>query len=313
MTREDFTEGTVESAGSAFSYVGLLSSSYSGSTLLSLLLAGSRIGITGFGDTYPIPGRDYSDARCTCGAYLPECPFRLELEEKMQQRGFSDWRWIQSEPFPHRSTLHRLHIRKRALPLYRAIPSRARQNIFRQFYRETDAFLHCVYEMTNCSYYLDGCKSLIRKELLRTHLDNFKIIHLVKDPRAYVHSMLKRNKDTLGLRHVVDNWIEYNRRANQFRDMIGAENYCLVRYEDLSRDTAGTIRDVCAFLNLPAKSVSGISDAELKDIHLTGNRMRNSFHSVEDRSEDWRTQLDAETRDYVTRRVSSLDWYTVSE
>lgn len=293
-------------------YVSLLSSSYSGSTLLSLLLAESRIGITGFGDTYPLPGNDYSKEKCTCGAYIPECPFRLELEERMRQWGYSDWRWVRSEPFPHRRVLHRLHIRKRVLPLYRAMPSRIRQNLFAAFFRETDCFLHCLYEMTGCGYYLDGCKSLIRLEVLRTHLEDNKVIHLVKDPRAYVHSMLKRNKNSLGLRRIVDNWIDYNRKASQFRDMLGAENYCLVRYEDLSRDTAGALRNVCAFLNLPVKYPGDISDAELGDVHIIGNRMRLSFRSVEDRSEDWRTKLDPKISDYVTERVSSLGWYTVS-
>lgn len=294
-------------------YIGLLSSSYSGSTLLSLLLSGSRIGLIGFGDTYPVPGRDYSEAKCTCGAYVSECPFRLDLEERMHQRGFSDYRWIRTDPFPHRRPLHRLHIRKRALPLYRAIPSRIRQNLFHHFYRETDGFLHCLHEMTNCGYYLDGCKSLIRQELLRTHLKNIKIIHLVKDPRAYVRSMLKRNKNSLGLRRIINNWIEYNRKANQFRDMIGAENYYLLRYEKLSRDPTGTIRDIYAFLNVPVTNLSGISDAELGDTHLIGNRIRLSFRSVEDRSVDWRVHLDSKTSDYVSQCVSSLDWYTVSD
>ena len=65
-------------------YVSLLGTSYSGSTLVSMLMS-SQPRVVGFGDTYVPPNPDhYPKHPCTCGSWYEECPPRVAIADAIR-------------------------------------------------------------------------------------------------------------------------------------------------------------------------------------------------------------------------------------
>ncbi len=77
-----------------------------------------------------------------------------------------------------------------------------------------------------------------------------KFIHVVRDPRAVVLSRVRAGFGSNLIEPNVDRW---RRAAEMHRDhaeLLGAERYLLVRYEDLVTEQEQTLRGVCDFLGI---------------------------------------------------------------
>ena len=293
-------------------YISLLSSSYSGSTLLSTLLSLPGTGIVSFGDTYPIPGRLY-DENCTCGEKITDCVFRKLLESKMHAVSYDNYSWINSSPFPGHRLLSRIGIGKSVFPLYVLMPVSVREILFSSYFGENQCMLDCIQEITNCTHYLDGCKSLVRTELLNTKYDDFKIIHLIKDPRAYIYSVIRRN-NRKNINKVLNNWIDYNTKAYSFREKVGPENYHQINFEELILNTRQSLNNLLSGIGKDINFSLPADDIDISDLHIIGNKMRLSFKHIENRNDEWRHHLDPDTIDYINKRIMDIKWldYTLS-
>jgi len=185
--------------------VNLLASSYSGSTLLSMMLGADKR-IVGFANTYHGPHRriahGYRECRFTCGTLILECPFRLALAKRMVAVGEPGYAWIDSQPAP------RFLGRPLRPSLVRPITDVARRALFRGFYRETTTYFPTLEEIGGYEAYFDGCKSITRVELFRSHVSPPWVVRLVKDPRAFVYSPQKAGKKDL--QAATGDWLQYN-------------------------------------------------------------------------------------------------------
>ena len=75
-----------------------------------------------------------------------------------------------------------------------------------------------------------------------------KVLHIVRDGRAVAYSNHKRAGANLELS--AQEWVNGNILGQWNRDIMGADHYQLVRYEDLVREPEKTARELCAFLGL---------------------------------------------------------------
>jgi hypothetical protein len=287
-------------------YLALLSSSFSGSTLLSILLSQDKR-VIGFGDTYPLDSIEkrngYADMTCTCGELILQCPLRVTLQEKMREKGFRNYSWLTS-----RATPRLLGKAPRRLRLLQMLPNATMPAVFGRFLSETDAYIAALSEIGDFQVYFDGCKTLIRHEILSRSNRDMKIVHLLKDPRDVVHSYLKHSgKSDHAVEGFVRQWIFYNDTAYAYRHRLGDANYLPITYSELVRSPEDSLRKIYQFAGLPAPQID-LSDINLNWLHIVGNKMRSSFINIEDRSGEWVGRLDKNVADEIVRKVAQYEW-----
>lgn len=283
----------------------LLGTSFCGSTLLSMML-GAHQEVTSFGDTYPNVGVDYSNVQCTCGAPVLKCPLRERLAEKMAERGYPGWTWSASQPYPGRNYWQHLGIDKRSIAFYRLIARQLRERIFRSFYCRTSAYLAAIADLTGASTYFDGCKSLVRLDLLTSVRNDIKVMHLIKDPRAYVYSAAIKRNISNSCWGAYRQWLSYNQLAYDFRRIVGADNYRIVYYGELVRNPEKVLGRILKYFGLGnSGAIQDVRDAEL---HIVGNPMRLNFEQIEDRSQEWRPHMRKKLAREIIRCARDKPW-----
>ncbi|MEM1318941.1 MAG: sulfotransferase [Bacteroidota bacterium] len=91
-----------------------------------------------------------------------------------------------------------------------------------------------------------------------------RIIHMVRDGRANAYSFVNRAHKSLSLS--AQEWVNGNIFGLANQHLIGAEQYKLVKYEDLLQEPEATVRDVCDFLDVPfAPEMMDLSDDQVPE------------------------------------------------
>lgn len=291
-------------------YVSLMSTPFSGSTLLSMLLCSQPRSI-GFGDTYF--GGD-SDPRneCTCGVSFLECEPRVAVQSEIQDGGVKDFSWATATPVPVPKWVS-ADMRKhwpltRSISLYptRMIPAPIRRRIFGKFYLENRLMLSALANSGKYDFYFDGCKDPVRLELLRTEVSGLKVIHMVRHPGAFVyhfHRLGGRNPEgRLG------QWIRYNTRVRSFLDLVGEENFMPVTYEHVVGNPGAFLQDVAEFLGMEGVDDSPPFLLRRSEIHIQGNSMRKTADRVLNMANKWHGKLPEHLEAASRATLEKLPW-----
>lgn len=89
-----------------------------------------------------------------------------------------------------------------------------------------------------------------------------KIIHIVRDGRPTAYSLHKR-----GYQHLLlsaQQWVDGNTCSLVNQQMVGEEQYKIIKYEDLLRNPESEMRSVCEFLEIPfAPAIIQLEDKEI--------------------------------------------------
>jgi hypothetical protein len=97
-----------------------------------------------------------------------------------------------------------------------------------------------------------------------------KVIHLVRDPRGNVASIMKHTK--VGVRKAARQWRHYNVKADRIRRRFPSSSWMLLRYEDLCQSPQGTLDRVAEFIGVePVPITTLVAHSER---HVIGNSMR---------------------------------------
>lgn len=262
--------------GGAASFTYLAGTSYCGSTLLSFLFNAHPQVVT-IGEAGPAPRFADRSFPCSCGLPVRECPFLVALAAAggfgpELDRG-ADW------GLRHRLVAPAWGQRLVDTPVPWSAFERARAGLLHRLPRverrraaTNDRMARVVDEaraLTGAPVFLDATKQAGRILHLADSQPTMRILHLVREPGAFVESSRRRGSDSALRAALV--WVRVNRTVEAIAAGRGLP-YQRVRYEDLVGDPVATYRDLCRFMGVDATDPP--DDYLATGHHIIGNSMR---------------------------------------
>jgi hypothetical protein len=158
--------------------------------------------------------------------------------------------------------------------------------------------------------------------LIRSGLFNIKVIHMVKNPPAFIYSV---TKEWLSSADPLRNWkrLYYSSRqagawvaqntlfSTIAQRHLSPSEYLLLRYEDLASCPRDIVNQVCEYLGVPYNEDLISSFREGSPFAIAGNPMRYRDGGIQ-LDEKWKTNLPASSRwiaNLVTRPVQDRYGY----
>lgn len=289
--------------------VSLLANWSSGATLFTILLdAHSRI--VSNGESLPFSEGDDDRYECSCGKDIEECEFYSVAAGHMRLRAGADWDRSLFVQVPRLSKIPVFRsflnawmfegsLRNRIID---AVPSY--RGTMKRFLDAQLRFFENARRLAGATIYLDGSKSTRRAQLFaRDGRSEMKVIHLIRDGRGFSNSYLKHwGHETRRVTTPAHLWLRYISEVDKFATAYPSVPLLTVRYEDLCRSTAETMKLVCRFLDVPYEE---FDPAALHTPHLLGNRMRHDFDGRIREDTAWKTEMDKRTLRKITSIMAS--------
>lgn len=222
------------------------------------------------------------------------------------------FRWLTANPtpIPHFLRDQRIAttlIRSRRLAiLYQLIPKEIKFEIFSSYYRQTDRFFKALSRIEHKSNYFEGCKSVLRAQLIVELYPETKIVHLIKNPYAYLDSCIRRVKKPY--RSIVNGWVNYHNNAKDIGDHIESKSYLQITFEELTKTPQETVEKVYDFIGVPQRSQNIDQWVDPRFIHVVGSRSKNVFKTVEEKEPRWKKSLTADQMKYIHHRIERMHW-----
>lgn len=264
-------------------YVYLLSCEHSGSTLLSFVLGAHPL-ISTVGE---IAGyTHYSNYKCSCGFTFYECPFWQQVLKEMSREGFSfdlsDFGinispYLYGKPYFYRLYHHVFYNQQLEF-----LKNRFFEIFFPSFYRDlilrvkkNFILANVISQIQKKPIFFDSTKDHFRLKLLKQISSvPVKVIHLVRDGKAVVGSMIKR--EGYSPHKAINTWIKKNETIERLKKNYFSESdWFFLRYEDLCNNTSLILSDLSNFLGVD--SSFNLSSFDKSKFHVIGNTMRLSF------------------------------------
>jgi len=277
------------------------------------MLLCSQPRVIGFGDTYlPSDPRHYPKHPCTCGRWYDECSPRVAITNAVHSGGITDYQWDRASAAPAPKHLPwKLRqkwplLKSGSLPIYRSIPHALRKSLFHRFYLENTLMIQGLEDTGEYDIYFDGCKSLVRTELLRSAVPNIKLLHLVRHPGAFFYHFHRSGETQFDRR--LRQWIRYNRHARDFSRRVPEENYLAVTYESIVQRPEQFVDKMVSFMGMTETHDEDRARIRRSRIHIIGNRMRETADRVLDYSNTWRGKIPVAAEDKANEVVRQDDW-----
>ncbi len=292
----------------------IVSPSYSGSTLLSMLLAHHpRLATLGeFLDNKVRGFREGEGDYCSCGARLVDCPYMAELSRQLLAKGiefsvdYPDTAFQCSTGISARLLRASVRgpifetVRRWAIPLFPA----SRRTLRRVVQRNT-AVIRTILEMGTADVYLDSAKNNNRVLFFDRYAPQIdvKVIWLIRDGRGVVTSIM-RHADC-GIELATKKWVTTQKSVINTVRFMPSSKVLTMRYEDLCTKPEESLAKACRFLALdPAGLPEQYGD---KELHLTGNNMR--LNGLKEIKIDlrWKKSLSASDLRYFNANAGQLN------
>ncbi len=279
----------------------IVSSSYSGSTLLSFILnAHPRIGTISEFDRMDEITAD-PDFLCSCGTRIRECEFFRRLESALQIRGISfaienmdlmlgldaNWRLNQllAEKIPMVQSSRLEDLRDAVVDL---LPGLSRKK--RACYARNEAFMRAILELQGADIFLDANKNPYRMRFLAKRFDVFAI-YLFKNGIAGAYSYIKNtaaSRSPLSIDGASHRWFEEQITISRSLRYLPPNRVIQIAYSDLCRDVRSTVRSICTLIGIDEFSPD---DYAKVPHHIIGNKMRlGNVGEIKERR-DWEDRL----------------------
>jgi len=292
-------------------FVYILSFSYSGSTLLTFLLA-RHAQIATVGELKASALGDVSAYDCSCGRRIGECPFWSQVREALAQRGreFSVTRfgthyrdprggladWLLATGMGGRAAEA---LRDAATRVW---PGAARRR--REITRQNLALADVVCGLRGAPLFLDGSKDAHRlRFLLEGGAPDPRVIYMVRDGRAAGMSYIKHTGAEMTL--AAAEWRRTHEECRNLLARLEQRQWTQVRHEDLCRDPQGELARLFAFLGLEAPA--GAATLDPAEQHILGNAMRLRDTREIRLDEAWRERISAEQREVFERVAGDVN------
>jgi hypothetical protein len=285
-----------------------------GSTLFANLL-GELPGYFHAGELYYLWDYVWHDnTLCGCGRRFHQCPLWSEIVATAYPTGVdADWMYDQAVGT----------VKTRRMPGLAVPPARRRRfEQVAEYRRHLDRLYRAIEGTTGASVIVDSSKWPSYGAVLdASPAIDLSVIHLVRDPRAAAYSWLRKKRllDRPG-RHVEmylspmqssARWLAWNLAAEAYWRRR-ADDYVLLRYEDVVADPQAQLQQALERLDLPTGRLPliGGDRAQLGPNHtVSGNPDRlNSGLTVIKPDDAWRASLARRHRVAVGAVTAPLLW-----
>jgi hypothetical protein len=285
----------------------IASNGRSGSTLLEMVLGiHSRMWTTG--EFYVLPFEAQASTKpCGCGQAVRECPFwgpLVEAFEPLWRRGtinrFRDW--YHGGPLFRPAELARL---------WRLSPGVAgpTESAVLEFGVDNERLLSAVLERARefkgpqVTWLVDASKNIYRLMWLqRSGQFDLRVIHLVKDPRAFAYSISRRKDGSVSRNRLARATMRWNIENYLFDRLLqrhfDPSAWLRIRYEDLATRTEGVLGNITDWLGVPANEPLTDRFRATVNHGVAGNPMRLETGGIR-LDERWREGLTAATQKLI--------------
>ncbi len=256
----------------------LINTSYSGSTLLSLVMdTHPKVVSDGDGINPRVFRKRPDQYPCSCGEAVINCRFWTRLVQSIQDAGFecSFQNWPLSHIYPN-ELKHKLLTSYRSNLLFRCFHSMASTLIpnHRKHIQNVNkinvAYVQAILAMTNSDVYFSQRKDLMSLQYLAKvpELD-VKVVRMVRDVRAFVNSSKRKGRS---IHDAIKTWKMYQLEADSLLKNFDSNKIFFLRYEDLCQDPTSCLRQLHEFLEIEIVKPPDVINP--KDHHVLGNKMR---------------------------------------
>lgn len=273
----------------------------SGSTLLeSMLGAHSQIATCGELHIWPHEIAQGGVRPCACGKSSVDCPFWAEMRQRVDPL-------LQPQPqihfFRERHNAGKTLRKERLQEFVRRESSPETVEMIQTYGRNNDevfrSFLNLIQipPGQNIQWIVDSSKDPYRLLwLVRSNLFNIKVLHIIKNPHAFIYSVTKNvQKNIFSYLYTAvkqsAKWSIENYLISQIaHHHLTASNYLLVNYERLAAHPAETLKEICQMIGCDFEE-QAIHNFRQGGVHtIAGNPMRYEKRGIA-LDERWKNSL----------------------
>ena len=295
-------------------YVCMPGQAYTGSTLLAMLVDTHPDAVSVGAASGPVPSVDVAPYRCSCGERLVDCAFWAKVAARCAELGTP--LELGSKPWP---TAFRVSRRRSVNALAaRSLRSDAANAVrdallwgrgpvagrLRRIAAANVDLARAAAEATGASVFVDSSRDPLRPRYLTRFTDlDVRVLHLVRDPRGNVASILRHRPD-LDVEVAAAQWRRANTEARRQRRAVPPGRWLSVRYEDLCAAPQVVLDQIHDHLGLAPHRLP--DDLGAGEHHVLGNDMRLAGVDAVRLDERWRRALDADQLAAVERTCRPL-------
>lgn len=283
-------------------FVYLISTSYSGSTLLSILMNAhpqvASVGELANSIGMMVKGGSIDRYYCSCGLEIKQCAFWKNVKRYCFESGVEldlhNFNTNLDAGFGEH--LNRLLFGK--AKRFESLES-LRDSLlwmlpgFRNMIKDTIhlniVVAQAILRASEKEILFDASKDAKRGfYLAKDNICDFKLVHLVRDITGFINSCRKRKGDGY-YEKASNNWIRVHQAALRMKADLPDKAYLLVKYERLCEHTEETIEEICRFIGIDA--IDLVARAKKNEHHIIGNTMRARPFNAVCIDEAWKKDL----------------------
>lgn len=272
----------------------ILSPSFSGSTLLTTLLA-QHARVASVGELKASAMGPVDAYFCSCGERFLDCSFWRELQSVLVAKG-DDFRFDNfGTHFTNGPGLSEKVIGASVRgPLFETLRSALLRwfppihHVWQARIDRIHTVIDAIMHLQGGDVFLDSSKDCVRlQHMIRTRRWTVKVIRIDRDGRGVVNSIKKRHQVDIDV--AIREWKYAIREQDYLWPSLPDEDKLLIRYEDLCQEPQAELARIEAFTG-----IAGLIDCQSSEpspSHLLGNPMRTASALDIRLDEKWRHEL----------------------
>ena len=287
----------------------ITSPSYSGSTLLTILLA-EHPAVATIGELKASAFGDIERYCCSCGTRLLDCSYWQRLEQRLRPNNptFDLRNWRTHFAGGGRVT-HKLLSATLRPPLAESMRSLGQTLVpdarhrFDATLELNAAVMSAVLEEAQATTFLDGSKDPVRaKYFLDSDRWDMTVVALIRDGRGVTNSYMQHESTDMAT--ALDRWLGKMQEIERLEAVAGSR-FIVTRYEDLCADPLAECNRILAAAGLPELDELAFPIVA-DDRHILGNSMRLKRLDAVRSDEKWRNCLSEADLDAFWDRAEAV-------
>jgi len=281
----------------------ILSPSFSGSTLLTLLLA-QHPKIATIGELKATAMGDIESYQCSCGSPLLECEFWKTLQSRLHGKkmkfALDDFHTHFTSSNVVWNRIMGAQVRGKWFELLRSFLLEHTPCLKREYQNRllhNWVFAQTVTDIMKRPMFLDGSKDVNRlKYLLGDDRWDIRVLEIIRDGRAQSNSRRSKNRRFIpSFKHAVKEWRSTIKQMAMVTKQLPSEQIYSMSYETLCEKTSEVLTEICEFLEIEPLGFDW-SNIDLKktEHHILGNNMRTKTHIKISLDSNWKSEVTQE-------------------